>query len=109
MAKEPVPLGHHGCFQFILHGLGRGQGDSGQSAGQPGCCAGREEGPPTQEPHGLKAARRLEQDGGGSQSQGSPGGHLPPPWDLARGGVLHRLDWQQDMVVRDPSTVLLMA
>lgn len=33
----------------------------------------------------------------------------PLPWGSCQGGVLHRLDWQQDMVVRDPSTVLLMA
>lgn len=113
VAKEPVPRGpYHGASSLFSMVWGRGQETADRVLASQGAShAGRAGGDrPTQEPpRPGRPARRLSRTVAATVAGLPWGPPAPSPGDLARGGVLHRLDWQQDMVVRDPSTVLLMA
>lgn len=91
---------------------GEGTGDSGQSAGQPGCkpCWARREDRPTQ---GAPRPEGCQEAGAGRVAAtvaGLPlGATCPLPWGSCQVGCCTGWDWQQDMVAGDPSTALLMA
>lgn len=78
MAKERC-RGVIGCISLFSMVWGRGQETADRVLASQGAShAGREEGPPNSEPHGLKAGQEAEQDGGGAVA-GLPGATLPPP------------------------------
>ena len=83
-----------GASSLFSMGWGRGQETADRVLASQGAShAGRKEGPPHSEPHGLKAGQEAEQDGGGHSRRAPPGATCSPPlgilpgWGVAQAGL----------------------
>lgn len=84
-------------------GLGRGAGHPGWAGlgwVEGSCCV--------QDPVAPRPGRRLSRRAVAKVSGLPWGAPAPVPGRLCQGGVLHRLVWQQVMVIRVPSAILVM-